>query len=136
FETLDNGPQGYFTRPSYSGAERGFSSLTQQYDFTQPRHTNLVDNTNWYNGTQLGFDRRYMFQFDPSVSIRGRWAGYHDAKIGIQNRYTKWTLDGRTPGDATYFDNGGGPLEDGLCNQTSGNGCFLKNIAPPLHQEA
>src|SRR5581483_9943001 len=81
-------------------------------------------------------DRRYMFQFDPSISLRGRAGGYHDAKIGIQNRYTKWTFDGRTPGNATYLDNGGGPLEDGICNETTGSGCFLKTIQPPYHQEA
>jgi hypothetical protein len=109
------------------------------YDLHRPQHVNAQDSTVWYQGsTAAQFDRRYTVQFDPSISIRGRGAGYHDAKIGIQFRFMKWTDDIRNTGDGvSYTDNGGGVLEGGLClDETTGKGCFLKTVTSDYSQGA
>ena len=68
-----------------------------------------------------------------SISLRGKAAGSHDAKIGLQSRYNYNTYDLRYPGGSVYSDVGGGPLEGGLCaidpatgNPVSGNGCYQR----------
>lgn len=114
-----------------------WSDAALNYDKDRPGHTNRMDNTVWYQGAnQNVFDRRYTFQLDPSISLRGRAAGTHDAKIGIQSRYVASTYDVFQNGrGVSYIDNGGGPGEAGLCNEMTGNGCFLKTVSSDYSQK-
>jgi len=140
FNHIDFGSQGQFTGIDHDmNAESMFSDANKSYDLHRPQHVNASDGTTWYQGaTAAQFDRRYTVQFDPSISLRGRGAGYHDAKIGIQARFMKWDLDVRNTGDGvSYTDNGGGMLEGGLClDETSGKGCFLKTVTSDYSQGA
>ena len=117
-----------------------FSPAANNYDASAAAHVNNDDASSWYQGARVQDDRRYTFQFDPSYSLRGRAAGAHDVKIGLQNRLVKWTNDSYTPGGAVYNDAGGGALEGGLCkigpdgNPTSGNGCSQQLIQRPSTQ--
>ena len=135
---IDGGPQGFFKSdllggPDYQGTDKMFGPMNQApYDPNQPRHINSIDSTAWYNGGTAQYDDRYTFQFDPSVSLRGKLAGFHDAKIGIQSRYVYHSDFVTTPGGMVFFDNfnpaapppaNGGKLESGLCNQSTGTGC-------------
>jgi Carboxypeptidase regulatory-like domain/TonB dependent receptor-like, beta-barrel/TonB-dependent Receptor Plug Domain len=131
YNHLFTGPQGYFTGIDHVPGENKFSAANQSYDFNRPQHNNLDDGTIWYQGSFLGavvHDNRYRFQFDPSISLRGRGAGTHDAKIGLQLQYIKSTYDVNWAGKGVgYYDSGGGPGESGLCDETTGTGgCFLK----------
>ncbi len=131
YEHLYDGSQGAFTSIDNNGSEKMFSDKNFKYNFNQPQHVNAQDGSVWYQGSAANtYDRRYAFQLDPSVSMRGRLAGYHDAKIGIQTRYIKSTFDVANTGQGvSYVDNGGGPLEGGLCDEATGRGgCFLKNV--------
>jgi hypothetical protein len=124
------GPQGKLYSINYENDPR-WSKLNYNYDYNRPLHNNTDDGTAWYNGTELSDDQRHTMQFDPSVALRGKWAGYHDAKIGIQSRFVWNPYTIETPGGYYYNDAGGGPGEAGLCNETTGNGCFQKVISPP-----
>jgi hypothetical protein len=68
----------------------------------------------------------YSAIFDPSISLRGRAAGYHDAKIGIQTKYSYGSNEYFTPGGYVYTDSGnpmntnGMPQAAGLCNDMAG----------------
>lgn len=103
------------------------------YDKNRPQHTNLDDGSVWYNGSTGSQNKRWTFQFDPSLSLRGRAAGSHDAKVGIQFRYMRFDYEQSTPGDKYYSDVGGGPLNQGLCDPTLGAaavGCYQETLSP------
>ena len=103
----------------------------------QPSHINGYDGTVWYNGGQENNDRRYTFQLDPSVSIRGKGWGEHDAKIGIQSRAVIHDFNQHTPGLSVYNDLlTGAPFEAGLCNETTGVGCNLRTDTPDFKTHA
>jgi hypothetical protein len=69
------------------------------------------------------------------VSLRGKWLGQHDAKIGIQSRFEFHSYRAVTPGGTTYSDAGGGPLEGGLCDPTTNKGgCNQRTDAPAFDQ--
>jgi Carboxypeptidase regulatory-like domain/TonB dependent receptor len=127
---VDYGPTGMY-------AQYGYSDLNKHYNPNTPRQTNNVDGTVWYNGDISVHQPRYRVSLDPSVSIRGSGAGYHDAKIGIQSEYIYAGNEQHTPGLYTYSDNNGGPLEQGVCNtnymgsgKAGGSGCNLRTFAP------
>ncbi len=118
YSTIDYGPQGVFgsiDNSAYAG--RGlFSPINDTYSADRPRHNNSDDGTSWYQGNSIQIDRRYTFQFDPSVSVRGSWLGKHEAKFGAQMRIIRHTFDFSVPGGGTYYnDRGGGAGESGLC---------------------
>jgi hypothetical protein len=93
-------------------------------NLNQPAHVNQDDQTIWYNDNfPTNDDRRYTVQFDPSLSMRGKWLGEHDAKIGIQSRYVYHSYTQHTPGGSVYTESGGGPGEAGLCDPDTGTGC-------------
>ncbi len=130
--------------PTNQYAELGYSQMNQHYNPNQARHTNNVDGTVWYQGDVSVEQPRYRVSLDPSLSIRGQGAGYHDAKIGIQSEYLYASNKQHYPGLATYSDNNGGPLEKGVCNenymgsgQAGGNGCDQRTLYPDFknHQD-
>ena len=121
-QKLDTGPQGKLGGIDASDIEgKGYRVTT--YDPDRPRHINNDDNTAWYN-TSNAVDRRRKVQLDGFISWREHFHGYHEAQFGFEttvltrNRWTDY------PGDRTYTDQGGGPGEAGLCNETTGVGCF------------
>jgi hypothetical protein len=131
YNHIFSGPQGYFSGIDHVPGENKFSAQNQNYDFNRPQHQNLDDGTIWYQGSTFGavsLDNRYRFQFDPSISLRGKGAGSHDAKIGIQLQYIKSTYQVMWAGKGVgYLDAGGGPGESGLCDEATGmGGCYLK----------
>ncbi len=121
YNRLYDAPQG--TMRSVDSVANPFSSRANTYDPNAPQHLNNDDGSVWYQGYAISDDRRHTVQVDPSISLRGKAAGTHDAKIGIQNRfvYNPYTLE--YPGGSVYQDAGGGPLEGGVCNEMTGNGC-------------
>ena len=149
YSFINFGPMGVFSTPDCQSTDKMFSPQAQCANYNQntPAHTNTNDNSVWYNGSGAQRDKRYTVQFDPSVSLRGRLLGYHDAKIGIQTRYVAHTVDVKTPGDASFSDAGvdanGLPqnLEAGLCKPDPNNpgrfigGCNLVFKSPPYSQK-
>lgn len=134
YSTVDVGPQGYFgtvDASAYRGMGR-FSAANESYDPDRPQHYNGDDGTYWYQGGSLTFDKRYTFQFDPSVSVRGKLLGRHEAKFGIQSRVIYHSFDQSVPGGTSYSDIGGGPGERGLCLPEIGQtqGCNLRTDSP------
>ncbi len=138
YSALDYGPQGTLSSIDY-GAERNgmFSPKNSMYNPEQPVHFNNDDGTAWYQGSYpVGHDRRYRVQFDPSISLRGKLFGSHDAKIGIQSSFLYHTVSSHIPGGQSYNDAGGGPGEGGLCDptMTTGVGCFQRTDTPDSTQ--
>jgi hypothetical protein len=154
YSNIYTGPQGAGlagAAPLSIGAESmgmGFSSKNLRYDPNAIQHNNLSDGSVWYQGGEFPWSQstnaRWTFQLDPSISIRGNGAGYHDAKIGVQYRYARFDLTALTPGkdfDGTlgrvYSDQdaAGTPLEGGLCDPATGNGgCFQRGTYPAYSQ--
>jgi hypothetical protein len=138
FNHIFAGSQGLFAGIDNNGSEKNFSPLNATYSADQPQHINQDDGSIWYQGSSAAtYDKRYRFQFDPSVSLRGQAAGFHDAKIGLQLQYIADTFDViQTGKGVSYTDSGGGPLESGLCNEATGTGgCFLKTITGNYNQK-
>jgi hypothetical protein len=133
YNNIYTGPQGKFG-VDIGSESKPFGPANQKYDPNAPQHTNNDDGTVWHQGGAITSNARYTLQFDPSVSLRGNAAGYHDAKIGIQSRYVQFNYDVETPGLYTYSDVNGGPGEDGLCNEMTGNGCNQRTASPKYSQ--
>lgn len=134
YSTVDVGPQGFFgtvDTSAYRGQGR-FSAANDSYDPNRAQHYNSDDGTYWYQGGSLSYDKRYTFQLDPSVSVRGKLLGRHEAKFGIQSRVTAHSFDFSMPGGESYNDVGGGPGERGLCLEEIGQtqGCYQKTVYP------
>ncbi|HNO67647.1 MAG TPA: carboxypeptidase regulatory-like domain-containing protein [Pseudomonadota bacterium] len=139
YSTVDVGPQGFFgsvDTSAYRGSGR-FSSANDSYDPDRPQHYNADDGTYWYQGGGISYDKRITFQFDPSVSVRGKLLGKHEAKFGIQSRVTYHSFDASTPGGQSFSDEGGGPGESGLCLQQMGQtqGCNLLTFSPAFRNQ-
>jgi len=134
---VNTGPQGILRSIDPLPAGAMFSDLNKTYDPARPGHNNLDDGSYWYQGDYYtAYDDRYRFQLDPSVSVRGDFLGTHDAKAGLQTSY-KYSTYHFVPsgGGAYYFDADGGPLEDGLCNESMGTGgCFQKQVSEEYTQ--
>ncbi len=166
WSTIDFGPQGYFASIDTSGYAGNSlynkNPANLNYSVLQAQHNNADDGTSWYQGAAIQVDTRYTAQFDPSISVRGRAAGYHDAKFGIQSRFIYHINEVQTlgsdfpavngasvvpdplnpgqfaPGGSVYTDTGSGNNgEAGLCNQKTGSGCFQRTDTPnySLHQQ-
>lgn len=104
------------------------------YDPERPRHVNSVDNTAWYQSGAYQLDNRYKIQVDPSVTLRGRLFGRHDVKAGLQMQYNYRTRKVEVPGGVTYRDgpvqpHPAMPLNMGLCDESTGAGCFQRTLA-------
>src|SRR5262249_41918831 len=93
---IEAGPQGQLGSVSFENDPR-YSPENYRFEAERPRHSNNVDRTVWYNGTAYQNDNRYTLQFDPSVTLRGKAAGPHEAKIGLQLRYMRRTFDFKQP---------------------------------------
>jgi hypothetical protein len=126
--TIKRAPQGLLGDISTNGCELFTREDNCVYDPLRRRHTNLTDGTSWYQGGVYRFDRRWIAQTDPSVSLRGEAFGSHDAKIGMQGRYSHSFEHLFSPGGGVYLDRGGPPLEAGLCDPSSpdGVGCYRR----------
>jgi hypothetical protein len=134
--TADPGPSDQYN-------ELGYSARNQTYDPNAARHTNNNDNTVWYNGDYAVDQPRYRVSLDPTVSIRGTGAGFHDAKIGIQAEYLYASNSQHYPGNYTYSDlaSDGSGGEQGLCSesfmgsgQAGGPGCYQRTRYPDFYQ--
>jgi hypothetical protein len=119
---VDNEPQGILTPSAveYGPNDNGYLAKNFKYNRNQPRHVNADDGTVWYNGLgPAGSDNKYSVALDPSLSVRGRGAGYHDAKFGIQSKYTYRKNNNYWAGNGVFNDAGGGGGEGGLCNASN-----------------
>jgi hypothetical protein len=125
YKRLYDGPMGIL-RGSVDHVPNGFSARANTYDPNAPIHINNDDGSTWYQGYGLSDDRRHTFDFDPAISLRGKAAGSHDAKIGLQTRYLYNPYTLTYPGGSVFQDQGGGPGEVGVCNQMTGNGCYQR----------
>jgi hypothetical protein len=139
FSHIYTGPQGELGSIDSQSGTKGFSMTATHYNFNTPGQVNQDDGTNWYQPpgySAVVHDRRYRFQFDPSISLRGKGAGTHDAKIGIQLQFIESTYDQTPSGKGvSYVDGGGGPLEGGVCDEATGTGgCFLKLVTSGFSQ--
>jgi len=130
FNRLDFGPEGKLGSVDFGGDVGPYSTANGFYDPNRPRHVNNDDGTVWYQGSDIQLDRRYTVQFDPSISLRGKLFGSHDAKIGLQSRFMYHGFHFERPGGSDYSDAGGGPGESGLCSEATGAGCFQRQDAP------
>lgn len=133
---INFGPQGYFGSIEAPPAGSKFSDKNFHYDRNQASHDNLSDGTTWYNQGGNGFDyseeNKYTYALDPSLSLRGHLAGYHDSKMGIQSRFVQHKWYQHRPGGSKFVDSGEtGGLESGLCNeQMPGANCFQRIDMP------
>ena len=129
------GPQGRVRSVDFTGCEL-FSPKNCVYDPHRAQHTNLVDGTRWYQGGEDSITSQRGFQFDPSVSIHGRYYGTHDIKIGIQASADSNNVTKETPGGYTYQDRKpGAKLEDGLCdpdNPATWDACYRRTEVPSV----
>jgi hypothetical protein len=134
--TIEFGPQGQLGSIDKTGCDLFKRMDNCTWIPERAQHTNLVDNTTWYQGDAYVKDSRYTVQFDPSVSIRGKGAGFHDIKAGIQARYNYRKENDHTPGGFLYTDNtdAGLTLDAGLCDPTSpdGLGCYRQIEVPDV----
>jgi hypothetical protein len=130
FNRLDFGPEGKFGAVDFGNDVGPYSTANGFYDPNRPRHFNNDDGTVWYQGSDIQLDRRYTVQFDPSISLRGKWLGSHDAKIGLQSRFIYHGFHFERPGGSLFSDAGGGPGEAGLCAETTGVGCYQRQDVP------
>lgn len=139
---INFGPQGIFGSVNFGpGCPNPADPLNCTYDPNRAQHYNINDGTVWYQGYIVNLDDRYTVAIDPSVSLRGRLGGWHDAKIGLQSRYVYHSLNYHVPGTYEYFD-GADPtvanstLEGGLCNEMAGapgvsdHNCFQRLSQP------
>jgi len=132
FNHLDFGPEGVLGSVDFGHDVGPYSTANGYYDPNRPRHINNDDGTIWYQGSDIQYDRRYTVQFDPSISLRGKLFGSHDAKIGLQSRFIYHGFHFERPGGSIYDDAGGGAGEAGLCNEASGAGCFQRQDVAPF----
>jgi hypothetical protein len=132
YSFLDNGPMGWFGDFDTTGCKQ-FSMANCIYDPKRPKHVNLFDNTAWYQGDEVSFDRRYRWQIDPSVKIKWSALGTHSFKAGVQTQILRHTWDYQIPGKSVYTDRGSMPLEAGLCDQANpGPNCFIREDTDPF----
>ncbi|HEX2570111.1 MAG TPA: TonB-dependent receptor [Polyangia bacterium] len=122
FNNLEQRPQGQFIG-GIDPCPKPYTAADCAYDPDRPRHTNNFDGSIWGNGIPITIDRRHTWQFDVSVSKRGRAAGTHDAKFGIQTRFAYHNFFRHTPGDSFLTSNSGQPGLDGLCDPATGRNC-------------
>jgi hypothetical protein len=116
FQRDDAGPQGWFGRVDTRGCDQ-FSSINCTYDRERQIHVNNDDGTVWGNDdTNYTIDKKYNFQFDPTIKWRVRLLGEHEAKAGIQLKMTFRKQSQHRPGIVRYVDQGGGAGEAGLCD--------------------
>ena len=129
---IDAGPQGWFGTVDTTGCDH-FSPINCTYDKEASPHTNTTDNTIWYNArAEYDRDSRTTIQIDPKITLRSRWLGEHDTKIGLQVKFLSRSHKIHDPGEWRYSDSGGGPLEAGICDPDHNkiDGCNTRS-----HQE-
>jgi hypothetical protein len=127
YNTVAPAPMGIFSHPDKLPFDPndpnnplgyGLSADASGYNAARAGHYNTLDRTYWYNyGSAFANykENTYTAQFDPSVSIRGRLWGEHDAKIGWQNRFV---VHNKSSESSSFWRDGnpnGLPGERGLC---------------------
>jgi Carboxypeptidase regulatory-like domain/TonB-dependent Receptor Plug Domain len=133
YNIIENGPQGRLGTVDFTGCDKFNKDLNCTYDRDRARHINVTDNTTWYQGPNSVFDHRIRLEADPTVVVRSTTAGLHTIKAGIQGQYQRHSLDVETPGGSVFRDRAGtgDVLESGLCNLTTGFGCFRRTDNDP-----
>lgn len=140
---IANGPVGKLDSVDLGPYKGKFSAAADNYSYGRSQHVvnDPAGQTTWYNTNTNTLLHRYTLQLDPSLSLRGRAAGYHDAKFGIQSRLAWSTNYVEAPGGGSYYtDNNGGFGEAGVCDadpslmvaNPTGNGCFRKHVRDPF----
>jgi hypothetical protein len=124
-------PQGRLGEVDFAGCER-YSPASCAYDPDRPRHVNESDGTVWYQGTVDSRTTRLQVRVEPTLAVRGRAAGRHELRVGLQAVFARASLEAEVPGGAQFLDSGGGPLEAGLCDPAAGRvaGCNLRVDTP------
>lgn len=122
FNNLEQRPQGQ-AFGGINSCPAPYTAADCAYDPDRPRNTNNFDQSIWDQAIPISIDRRQNVQFDVSVSKRGRAAGTHDAKFGIQTRFSYHRFFRHTPGESFITSNSGIPGRAGLCDPTTGTNC-------------
>jgi hypothetical protein len=136
YSFLDNTPMGWFDDINTNGCEMFKLMDNCTYDPKRAQHVNLTDNTVWYQGGAVSFDRRYRWQIDPSVKIKALGLGTHTIKTGLQTQILHHTWDWQRPGKSVFRDRGAALLEAGLCDPNNpGSNCFLRVDDDPFKIE-
>ena len=127
------GPQGWLGDVDFTGCMQ-FSPANCVYERNRTQRINTNDQTVWYNGDAYQLDKRYKMQVDPSLTIRGTLLGSHTIKTGVQAQFVYRTRLAEVPGRFTFEDlnESGALLEAGLCDPTTGEGCFRRIETEPL----
>ncbi|MFY0576097.1 carboxypeptidase regulatory-like domain-containing protein [Cystobacter fuscus] len=135
--TITSGPQGVFGTFDLGSIRDSYGNPDLEYDPNRARHRNLDDNTYWYNWGYTQVDNRRTLSTDLSVAHRTTLFGQrHEAQAGFQGRiiqrfFSYRQTGGETPGmGRTYVDRGGGAGEAGLCDPTTGKGCYSYSETP------
>jgi len=136
YSFLDNGPMGWFEAIDQTGCQMFKAMDNCTYDAKRPQHVNLFDNTVWYQGGAVSFDRRFRWQIDPSLKLKALALGTHQIKTGLQTQILHHTWDWQRPGKSVFRDRGTVGLEAGLCDPTMpGPSCFLRVDDDPFYVE-
>jgi hypothetical protein len=122
FGTIGSGPQGF--RSALGADDQAL------YDFSRPSRLNQTDNVRYYNTVNNQTDLRRHIAADATLQYRFSGYGKHAAEFGIQSRFEDRLVALEVPGGRTYSDRGGTAGEAGLCNETTGVGCFTYTTQP------
>ena len=125
----NTGPMGWFGKVDTTNCDL-FSPMNCVYIRDRPTHVNNDDGSTWYNAdTDVSINNRISVQVDPKITWRYRWLGEHTTKIGLQLKFLRNSASLHQTGNLKYLDQGGGPLESGLCDPDNGRtaGCFQRN---------
>jgi hypothetical protein len=136
YSFLDNGPMGWFDGIDQTGCKMFTVMDNCTYDPRRAQQVNTFDNTVWYQGGPVSFDRRYRWQIDPSVKIKAQALGTHALKLGLQTQILHHTWDWQRPGKSVFRDRSMMPLDAGLCDpKNPGPNCFLRIDDDPFYIE-
>ena len=144
---IESGPQGV------QGIDAKDLTNGIAYSFAKPSHLNRDDSTTWNNlGDVHALTYRRRLQLDASITATGEAAGHHEAEFGVTTSFVQENeIDSQPGGNGgpnsktsygiAYTDQGGGPLDTGLCDldprinpasaagNYTGNGCFRRTIS-------
>jgi hypothetical protein len=122
---VETGPQGWLSAIDASLMDPMFTERTYQY--ARPAHQNQDDGTVWFNSTLYSQDLQDRLSSEGTFTLRGEAFGQHEAMVGVQSQLMARHRREETPGGKWYVDRGGDGLDQGLCDESTGRGCFLMN---------